>query len=268
MNKIFNLSLMLFLSITPCLAQINFGPRLSAMGNNGSAIQDIWSVEANPSGITGITTPIIALNYSKYLVDSELSKQAISFVLPVKNNFIGTSFQRYGISEYNEIKAGIALAKKFGDKLSIALKGNYHQIKISNYGASTGFSVDVGAMYHLNKQLTLGVYINNPSFQKYSSKAIETVIPTIIHVGASYKASDKLLIATTISKDMNAVVDVSLGIDYKLLEILSLRAGLTAKPFKQYGGFGINYKKLLLDFAIETNAYQGYTPQISLAYVF
>jgi hypothetical protein len=268
MNKLFNLSLLLILSSIFCFAQNNLGPRLSAMGMNGAAVKDLWSLEGNPSGITAIKSSTLAINYSKFLFDNELSKQAVAFAFPFKNNYIGASFQRYGITEYNEIKGGLALAKRFGEKLSIALKGNYHQIKISNYGATTGFSIDVGAIYDHNESLTFGVSLSNPSKQKFNTRSFEASIPTIIQVGAAYKASTKLLIATSISKDLDKAVDVGLGLEYKVIELISLRAGITAKPFKQYAGFGLNYKKLAIDFAVESDPYLGYTPQIALAYAF
>ncbi|MBB2144988.1 hypothetical protein GM921_05810 [Pedobacter sp. LMG 31464] len=268
MNKLFILFLVLLISLNFCFAQNNLGPRLTAMGNNSAAVKDIWSLNGNISGISYLESPTVAINYTKYLIDNELSNQSIAFVLPLKNNYLGVSFNRYGIAAYNEIKAGFALAKRFGKKLSIAIKGNYHQLKISNYGSTTGFSVDVGAMYDLNEQITLGVSLNNPSFQKYSSREIETKIPSTIQVGASYKASDKILIATTISKDFNAAIDVGLGIDYKLLDLISLRGGLTAKPFKHYAGFGLNYKKFVMDMAVESDSHLGYTPQLALTYAF
>jgi len=260
--------LMLTISINFCFAQNNFGPKLTAMGSNTAAIKDIWSLNGNPSGVTHIQSPTLAINYTKYLIDSELSNQSVAFVLPFKNNYLGASFSRYGIAEYNEIKAGLALVKRFGDKLSIALKGNYHQLKINNYGSTTGFSLDVGTMYELNEQVTLGFSLNNPSIQKYSSKEVETTIPSSIQLGGAYKASDKILIATTICKDLNSSINVGFGIDYKLLELVSLRAGVTAKPFKHYAGFGLNYKKIVLDMAVESDIHLGYTPQIALAYAF
>lgn len=259
---------MLTFSIYNCVAQTNLGPRLTALGNNGAAVSDIWSTDANPSGITNTTSPTIAINYKKYLFESELSSQAASFILPLQKNSIGLSFERYGIAEFNELKAGLAIAKKFGSKLSISIKGNYHQIKITNYGATTGLSIDVGAMYQYNDHLTFGIYTNNPSLQKYNTKAISNHIPTIIHIGAAYQASDKLLIATTASKDLDKAIDVGLGVDYKLIEMLRLRGGLTAKPFKQYAGFGINYRKFMIDFAVENDPYLDYVPQIALAYAF
>lgn len=136
--KIWNV---LLISLTPFYlsAQNNLGPRLTAMGNNGAAVTDICSLQANPSAILIIEKPAVSLNYIKHLFSNEISTQAFVAVIPFKNNIVGASFQRYGFSEYNESKAGFAYAKKFGNKLFIGLNGNYHQLKIANHGASTGF---------------------------------------------------------------------------------------------------------------------------------
>lgn len=248
-------------------AQNNLGPRLTAMGNNGTSVPDVWALQANPSGITLLGKPKISLNYIKHLFSNEISTQALVAVIPFKNNFVGVSFQRYGFTEYNESKIGFAYAKKFGEKLSIALNGNYHQLKIANYGSSKGFSVDVGAMYQF-KHFTFGAFVSNPSKQIFSNKEVVAKIPTSFNVGASYLASDKVLIATSISKTLNYSIDVSLGIDYKMMDLLSLRGGLSAKPFKQYAGFGLNYKKFLLDMATTYDANLGYAPQIAIGYEF
>ncbi|MFC4210598.1 conjugal transfer protein TraF [Pedobacter lithocola] len=260
----------LLISLTPfyLLAQNNLGPRLTAMGNNGAAVNDIWALQANPSGITSIEKPTASINYIKHLFSNEVSTQALVAVLPFKNNFVGASFQRYGFSEYNESKIGFAYAKKFGEKLSLALNGNYHQLKINNYGTSTGFSVDVGALYQLDSHFSFGAFVSNPSKQKFSTNEISIEIHTSFNVGASYLASDKVLIATSINKILNQSIDVSLGIDYKIFNLLSLRGGLSAKPFKQYAGFGLNYKKLLLDMATTYDANLGYAPQIAVGYAF
>ena len=106
---------LLFLIFPSCLfAQNNLGPRLTAMGNNGAAVTDVWALQANPSAITSILVPTVSLNYIKHLFSNEISTQALVAVIPFKNNFIVTSFQRYGFSEYNESKIGFTYAKKFG----------------------------------------------------------------------------------------------------------------------------------------------------------
>ncbi|WP_231459511.1 MULTISPECIES: hypothetical protein [unclassified Pedobacter] len=265
--KIWNV---LIISLIPFYlsAQNNLGPRLTAIGNNGAAVNDVWSLQANIAAITHLKQPTASVNYIKNLFSDEVSTQGFVAVIPFKNNFIGASLQRYGFSEYFESKVGFAFAKKFGNKLSIGLNGNYHQLKISNYGASNGFSVDFGVIYHLTDLLTIGTFISNPSKQKYGSTLVMTEIPTTLNVGASYFASDKVLIATSVSKNLQESINVSLGIDYKIAALLSLRGGLSAKPFKQYAGFGLNYRKLLFDMATTYDTNLGYAPQIALGYAF
>ncbi|MDQ8006424.1 MAG: hypothetical protein REI64_16595 [Pedobacter sp.] len=267
MRKILLLSIF-SLFVSEAFAQYNQGARLTAMGNASAAVFDTWSLNANPAGITGQKTPTAALNYARYLFGSELAEQSFAFVLPFNNNFAGVSINRYGISEFSEIKAGFGLAKKFGEELSIGVKANIHQIKITNYGNATTFSVDAGVNYALSKQIGLGLYVNNPSSQEYKSTNVETYIPTAVHFGATYIPSNKVIIATTISKDFERKFDVLVGADYKFHEMLSFRGGLSAKPFKQYVGMGLNYQKLIMDVAVESHPQIGYTPQIGLSYAF
>lgn len=258
----------LFFPIAHTFGQYNQGARLTAMGNASAAIKDVWSLNANPAGITGEKTPTAAINYARYLFGDELSEQSFTFVLPFNNNFAGVSVNRYGISEFIEIKVGFGLAKSFSDALSIGIKGNIHQIKITNYGNATTFSVDAGVNYVLNKQIGFGLYVNNPSSQAYKATNVATHIPTAIHLGGSYTPSNKLILAATVSKDFERKFDVRLGADYKFHELLSFRGGLSAKPFKQYVGIGLNYQKLMMDIAVESHPQIGYTPQIGLSYAF
>lgn len=251
-----------------CFGQAHFGARLAAMANSGNAVKDVWNIQGNPAGITGLHAITAALDYTKYLFAPQLSRQALALAIPLKNSYVGLGLDRYGIAEYSEIKVSMALIRKFGKQLAIGLKGNYHQLKISNYGATTAFSLDVGLLYNWNENLIVGFYISNPAQQKYKTTALGLVIPTTIQLGLSYALSDKILIATNVSKALKIQIDAAIGLEYQLLQLLSLRGGLSAQPFKQYAGFGLNYKKIMLDMAIESDPYLGYSPQITLGYVF
>lgn len=266
--KILCFLVVVFLSTPYLHAQNNLGPRLSAMADNGAAVNDIWAIQANPAGITFLDHPAISLNYIKHLLSDEISSQSIVGVIPFKNNYVGASFQRYGFSVYNENKIGFTYAKSFGEKLSLGLNGNYHQLKIDHYGASTGFSIDFGVLYHFDTHFSIGAFTNNPSEQKFNSQIISAKIPTSFNLGASYLATNKVLIATTVTKIVNQSIDVKLGIEYKMVDLLSLRGGISSKPFKQSVGFGLNYKKFLMDMATNYDANLGYAPQIAIGYAF
>lgn len=266
MHKLLLFSTFLLINFSIVFAQNNQGARLTAMGNTGAAVKDIWSINANPAGISELKSSTTALNYTRYLYTNELSEQNFALILPFQHNFAGLSLNRYGINEYNELKIGFAFAKQFGDELSIGLKANYHQLKITNYGSTATFSVDVGATYLINKELSLGLYLNNPSSQQFNATNLQAKIPSEIHLGAAYEPSNKVIIAGEIIKDFNRKVDVAFGIDYKVMEVLSLRGGMNAKPFKQSAGIGLHLKHLNLDMAVQNHPQIGYTPQIGFSY--
>lgn len=248
--------------------QTNQGSRLTAMGNNGTAVTDLWGVEANPATISNIKLPMVQLNYQKHFFANELSNQALGFVFPIKRLLLGLNLQRYGIQEYQNTKVGLVIAKQFGERFSIGVRTNYHQLKITNYGAISGISIDLGALYQLTDELYFGFYFNNLAQKQYPTKAINAVIPTTIYGGIAYQASSNFLIATTISKNLNAPFNVATGIDYQLVKAMSLRSGLSLNPFKHFAGIGFKELKFLADFTITKHPGFGYSPQISIGYDF
>lgn len=264
------ISIIAFIVILPnyLSAQQNFGPRLTALGENSAAVADVWALRGNAAAITELETTAISINYIRHFLSQEISTQGLVAVIPIDNNFIGIAVNRYGLSSYNQNSISFAYAKKFGNQLSMAMTVNYHQLKITNYGSSNGFSVDVGFYYKIDQKLGLGAYVTNPSKQKFVNSEISAPIPTSLNVGASYLLSDKVLIATTISKPIDNPVDVRLGLEYQLIKLLSLRAGVNANPFKQFAGFGVEIRKLSIDFATAFDNNLGYSPQLALGYAF
>ena len=201
MNKHIIIFLLQFYCANFSFGQNLIGARLASMGNNSSAVQDTWNFTGNFKKNSPSHNPTIAVGYSKYFYEDELSHQNLKLIVPVKNYEIGLDFHRYGITEYNEITTGASLAKNFGDQFSIGIRINYHQLKIQNYGSTLGFTIDAGMMYHVNNQITLGFNIINPSMQTYNSSIVSIHLPSLINIGIAYQASNKILIATTLSKN-------------------------------------------------------------------
>jgi hypothetical protein len=266
MRKLYLLiSFILFTSFL--LAQDNKGPRITALGNAGVALQDVWSVKNNQAGIADIKKPILAAGYENRFGVKELSTQAAVFSMPIKNYAIGAAFNSYGVSDYREIKTGVTLAKSFGPKLFLAIGLNFHQLKITNYGNANAFSVDVGVQYKVLPKLWLGSHISNPNQTKYGENT-DQIIPTHIQFGANYIFSGQLLITTEIEKILDAQADFKAGIEYKLIKFIALRGGISVNPFKQFAGFGINYQRVNIDFAVASHPVLGYSPQVALGYEF
>ncbi|TAF45922.1 MAG: hypothetical protein EAZ51_05210 [Sphingobacteriales bacterium] len=248
-------------------AQVNTGPRITAMGGAGVALQDVWAAQKNQAGIALLTKPIASLAYENKFLIKEISTKSAVFAIPIKKYVLGASFQNYGINAYRETQSGLSLARAFGPKLLTAITVNYHQLQISNYGNTRAFSVQVGLQYQALPNLWLGAHVANPNSSKYA-ETTDLIIPAHIQFGGSYTFSDKLIISTELEKILDNKADFKTGIEYKIIKAFAIRGGVSMNPFKQYAGFGLALENLLVDFGISSHPILGYSPQISLGYEF
>ena len=248
-------------------SQVNYGPRITAMGNAGVSLQDIWSVQKNQAGISLINKPTASIAYENRFLIKEIATKSAVFALPVNKYVIGAAFQSYGVKAYSETRTSLSLARAFGPKLLTAITINYHQIQIINYGNSKAFSVEVGLQYQALKNLWLGAHISNPNSSRFHENT-DQIIPAHIQFGGHYRFSEQLLISSEFEKILDSEADFKTGLEYKIIKAFALRGGVSMNPFKQYAGFGLELSDLLFDFGISSHPVLGYSPQISLGYEF
>ena len=257
----------LFLISFNASAQINPGARFTAMAGTGVSLQDVWSIQQNQAGLAGMKKISIAVAYEKPFAGYELSTQSAILVLPLNKNVFGISFQRYGFSSYTEQRTAFTYARSFGNKLYAAMNFNHHLMKIEAYGTVQTYSVEAGLQYHPSEKVSIAAHVANPTRNGQASELI-LAIPARLQVGASYLISEKVLLAMAVEQGLNAQMDTKLGLEYKVIELLALRGGISANPFKHYAGFGIRYHKLKMDIAASSQPVLGYSPQIALSYEF
>lgn len=251
----------------PAIAQINPGPRSIALGSAGTALQDVWSLQHNSAGIAQLNRPIFALAYQRHFSDQELSTQKAVFVIPFGKNVVGLSFQRYGIPDYLEQVTSISYAKNFSGALAISIAVKHHQLSVAKYGSERLISIDAGMQYRINEKLWIASHISNPAKASFNNQA-GTNLPVGLSIGFSYTFSDKVFVISDIQKYLNAGIDTKVGLEYKIIKWFALRGGLSANPFKQYGGFGINYHRFALDVAISSHLQLAYSPNLGFSYEF
>ena len=265
MNTLLYITQLLFSISISCDAQQNTGARLTGLGVNGVAIIDRWN--ENPAALHQDRGIVASISYSQYQIASDLSSQAALIVIPFTKYNIALNVHKYGFSAYHQIISSLSIAKRLSTRLSIALKGNFHQITIKNYGLTNAYAVDIGTLFQLSSEISLGIVVQNISFQQYGSNNIQNVIPRNISLGFAYRASDRLLISVNGLRDQQST-DLNLGIEYQMISILFLRTGWNLTPFKQFAGIGISYRNLIIDTAVQSSNSLGITPQISIAYAF
>lgn len=266
MVKLYSLFIFLFLGHSS-LSQILYGPKIASMGNAGVALQNVWSNNSNAAGLATIPSPTFAAGYENRFSLKDLSARSVVGVFPIKNYRLGASFQTYGNSSYSLSKTGISLARAFGKNFFTAITLNYHQVNIENYGNARAFSVEAGMQLEVLPDFWIGAHLANPNLSKFENTT-EELMPAHLKFGAAFIMSNKLMISSEIEKVLDAQMDFKIGLEYKIIELLALRGGISVNTFKQYAGFGLNYQKFEIDFAVSSHPVLGYSPQIAIAYAF
>jgi hypothetical protein len=255
----------LFLISVNASAQVNSGARFSGMASTGVSLSDVWSIHENQAGLASVKRFCLAVAFEKPFAGYDLSSESAAIILPVQNNILGLSIQQYGNAVYRHQKAGLSYAKNFGGQLLAAIGFNYHSLKIDNYGIAQTYSAHAGIQYKAGDKLSIGAHIATPGLRGFD-KDIELPVRTRIQAGASYHFTEKLLLAMAVDKSSGERADVRTGMEYSIMQMLAIRGGFSANPFKQYGGFGLNYKSLSVDLSVSSQPVAGYSPQISLSY--
>jgi hypothetical protein len=261
-------SLFLFITVK-AVDNYELGARAGGVANASVTFADVWSAYHNQAGL-GMLKNISAGAYieNRFLI-SDLSLKG--FAVAVPSSKLGTfalSWTMYGGSLYNEKKLGIGYGKKLSDKFSVGIQLDYLSTNIAeDYGSRNAFAVELGILAEPIKNLKLAAHVFNPNRAKAAEYADER-IPVILKFGASYQFSEKILFSAEEEKDIDQDGIFKAGLEYHVMEVLYLRAGIASNPTLSSFGFGLKFSEFTIDMA--TSWYQdlGFSPQFSLAYTF
>lgn len=238
--------------------------KAAAMANTSVTLMDLWSIYHNQAGLGYLKNISVgAFHQSGYIKEQNL--QGIAFALPTKTGTIAASYSYYGYSQYNEMQAGLAFGRTFSKYFAAGLQLNYLHTQIAgNYGTANAVNFEIGILSQPVDNLFIGAHVYNPS----RSKMGDEEIPTIFNLGVSYLFSDKVLLGIGTEKDLNQEAIFKAGIDYKLIEYVSLQAGISTNPAKYSFGIGFHYVNINAHVGFSNHQTLGFTPSFTLSYGF
>jgi len=243
------------------------GARSAAMGNVGVVLDDAFSVFNNQAGLTGVKKVSTGICSEKRFLVSGVNLHGALAAIPTNSGVFGIGLSYFGFDLYNEKKVGLAFAKALGEKFSMGVQLDYLSTYISEYGSKSAVTFEGGILAKVTKELKIGAHIYNPLRVKMGVYR-EEKLPTIMKIGLAYQPSQKIIFALETEKDIDLKPVVKAGIDYKIVEKFSLRGGISTNPINASFGFGVNLKKIKIDFSSSFHQQLGYTPKMGLTYVF
>jgi hypothetical protein len=261
---------LLFLFSQKTTAQIGYrlvnGGRSTALSNTVSAIPCADAVFQNPASLVSLTRPMATIATEMRLGVTELRPIGVGFIQPTKSGVFGVSLQHFGFSAFRQQKLGLALARRFSDKLDVGIQLDYIHLKAPDYGNVHLLTFEIGCNTLITKDLMLTVFIYNPLAVRLSA---EERTPSVFRLGTAYTVNPYVVIALELEKTLVDAVNFSFGLDYKIKDAVSVRCGYSSLPARFSFGFGYTWNKnFVMDFGLAHQALVGSVPAVSLTYLF
>ncbi len=271
--------------------QIPAGARAVAMGGAFTSVSgDPMGLYWNPATLATVQEQTFTSTYTGYLMDMQAG--FAGWVKPTSddavgasiNYFYGGSFIRTTMTEptgtgeefsTNGLAFSGTYARKLSPTLSLGATGRFVYSSIDTYSGNA-FLVDAGLWFQPSG-ISLGLVLRNAGLQTKAFYQENDPMPTEIAAGASTSLlNDKLLVAADISYPFQGDFNAAVGVEYRPMDALALRAGgnlrdknaadnaggsiLDALAF----GAGTNWSMLSLDYAFKPFADLGNAHRVSL----
>jgi len=259
----------LFFAINNFAQYETIGARSSAMGDASVSFIDIWATFNNPAAL-GFTDRIsMGFSYKNNFLMKELSQMSFAFTLPVKKvGVFHFGADRFGYEQFSTNKFGIGYSRKFGKIFSLGTQINLHWIHIGDiYGDKVTASGSVSFLVKPMKNWIIAGNVYNITATPISFDARDR-INTIFRVGSSYTIAEKFLISIEGEASLQYDPTFRAGLEYKPIPLLAIRAGINTYPMSPTFGFGIDYKRVLFDYAGKWHPVLGFSPIGTLSYSF
>lgn len=166
---------------------------------------------------------------------------------------VGASQLAYS-TVYSDLNAIVGLSKHFdlaeGRTASVAARFRYESLSYStDYVPSKFYLVDLGFVFDLSHEFAIGgAAINLIGSGTNATTDVSQERVKIFMLGATYHPSDApISISTALEQQEQVPLDVHIGILYRPVEYLSIRAGTTTDYGTISLGVGMFYDPLLID---------------------
>ena len=172
----------------------------------------------------------------------------------------------YGFGLYKEIQFSIAYSISLNPDFSLGININYRKLSIADelkYEAS--IYPNIGCNYKFNEALQLSVLLTNLTLSKVNAYGKST-FPITFQGALLYELNSKVNMYLESALELEFPIQFRYGIEYSVLENLSLRTGISTHPGSFSIGLGYAIKNISIDASSVYQTALGFSPAISIRY--
>lgn len=239
-----------------------------AEGRGGAALlnSDVWSAFNNQGSLAFNENFSVGLWYRNRFMTEGLADQAVAAIIPVGQGTFAVTGQAFGNSLFRRANAGLAYGMRISEKFGVGIRLGYQSIRIAEgYGNDGGLVVEGGFAYKMNKNLSIGVQLQNVNRDKISTEPVQRM-PSVIKGGMQYNFSEKVQLASEVWKAEDQDLSVRVGLEYHPLDNFFLAMGIHTGPSQMSFGFAYLIGEFRFDVSSSYHQILGFTPQIGIVY--
>jgi hypothetical protein len=239
------------------------GGRALGMAGSSILLTDEYGIFNNPGATEAGNLTFLAAYNTQYL-NLGLNDARIGLVLPLAKLTTAVGVQYFGDELFNQMRISALIADQFGFA-KVALRTNYHQYYVQNYGYGNALTFDIGGVFTLSEQLSLAMVFQNITRSKLSTETV-TPLSSLMQLGLSYQPIKKFRIDAQVDKTIEQPLLVRFGLEYLATELISLRTGFSPTSVASLG-IGLTWKTIIIDIAGQYHQQLGYAGVLSLKIV-
>lgn len=258
-------AIIIFCALTlSAYSQYNPGAKQISLSNSDVALSnDVFSLFNNPAGLSQMNWREIGVYYSPAPFGlTELANGYVAYHEPTDIGSFAIGGMSYGFELYREAKISLGYSYNYQNKFFAGAAINYQTVSIQNYGNDGVLFINAGGLAYVTNSLRFGFVIQNLNRASFGNDKDQ--IPMIFNTGFSLDVIDDMTVNLAIEKDIDYKASVQFGIDYDIIDNLSLRTGFSNEPSKYSAGIGINYSIFSFDYALFTHPDLGLTHQAGI----
>ncbi|MGB9747021.1 MAG: hypothetical protein ACPLXM_08855 [Bacteroidales bacterium] len=243
------------------------GARIRGLAGAGLLLEDPFSAFYNQAGLAGLSKAEIAASHEMPYLMNDLSVSSLSLAFPASPGVFGFNGSSYGLSLWKETRAGISFARKFGSRFSAGIQIDGFFVRVpDDIPVKPVFTWEAGILSRPVADLLIGVHLFNPFRADYPD-ARNQRLPVCFAFGTGYRFAKKFLLVAEAEKDLLYPIVFRTGVEYEPRANVFLRYGYNSAN-GYAAGFGLRINHVAIDAAFTRHLQLGYTPSLSLSYVF
>ncbi len=237
---------------------LTFGdPRSLSLGNVRALSRQL----GNPASLSFREKPLIGITVHNRFEMKELNTGEGYILFPNAWLDTGMKIARFGYSDYELWSGTFGLSKKITPFFSLGCNMHYSYERISPDESRSVLQTDIGMYFRLSEKVEAGLLAENPlSNDPYTVFALRG--------GIGWQVYPSCLLLIEFFSDFNQQFNLSMGVEYELLEQWVLRAGFRTDPGTPTFGLAYSVRSYTVDFHYSNHYLLGNSTSLGVSFHF